>query len=95
MENKNMMWEFTLCHIRTETMIYAKGKAKKERYLEKELQKKVENLEKNINNDLTKLQEYKQAKSEWEYFHTKRARGIILRSKAKWVEEGEKNTKYF
>ena len=55
----------------------------------------METLEKNINNDITNLHEYKQAKLEWEYFHTKKARGIILRSKAKWVEEGEKNTKYF
>ena len=55
----------------------------------------MEKLEKNINNDETKLQEYKQVKSEWEYFHTKKTKGIILRSKAQWVEEGEKNTKYF
>ena len=46
MENKNMLWEFTLCQIRTETMIYSKGKAKQERQLERELQQKGGNIRK-------------------------------------------------
>ena len=44
---------------------------------------------------IQKYREYRQCKAEWEYYHTKKTKGIILRSKAKWVEEGEKNTKYF
>ena len=95
MENKNTLWEFTKCEIRGITMKYAKKKAKKERHLERELSQKVNLMKNNINGDEDKLREYQQCKAEWEYYHTKKARGIILRSKAKWVEEGEKNTKYF
>ena len=95
MENKNTLWEFTKCEIRGLTMKYAKKKAKKERHLERELSQKVQLMKGNINGDETKYREYKQCKAEWEYYHTKKTKGIILRSKAKWVEEGEKNTKYF
>ena len=40
-------------------------------------------------------QEYLQVKGEWEKLIKKKPDGIILRSKTKWSEEGEKNTKYF
>ena len=42
-----------------------------------------------------KYVEYLEAKGEWEKLVRKKTNGIILRSKAKWSEEGEKNTKYF
>ena len=42
-----------------------------------------------------KYQEYLQIKGKWEKLIKKKPNGIILRSKAKWSEEGEKNTKYF
>ena len=37
MENKNMLWEFTLCQIRTETMQYSKSKAKKRKTTRKRI----------------------------------------------------------
>ena len=43
----------------------------------------------------TTLEDFHQTKSELENFERERARGIILRSKSQWVEEGEKNTAYF
>ena len=36
------------------------------------------------------LREYEQVKSDLDTFERDKARGIILRSKVKWVEEGEK-----
>ena len=39
--------------------------------------------------------EYFQCKSEWEDLESNKTQGIILRSKAKWAEDGEKNTKFF
>ena len=52
-------------------------------------------LEKNMGNSELQRREYLQCKGEWENLIRKKTSGIILRSKAKWVEEGEKNTKYF
>ena len=41
------------------------------------------------------LQEFYQIKADLENFERHRARGSILRSKAQWAEEGEKNSSYF
>ena len=38
---------------------------------------------------------YRRLKSKWEQIENIKVEGAIIRSKAKWVEEGEKNTKYF
>ena len=56
--NKNMLWEFTKCNIRTETIIYAghKAKCKNMRKNEILLSKLKENF--NLTNDKTMLTEY-------------------------------------
>ena len=77
-------------------MLYACTKAKQEVIAEKELTDKLNNLEENITiNGEENLIEYLNCNSEWENLLNKRHLGIITRSMAKWVEEGEKNTKYF
>ena len=42
-----------------------------------------------------KTNNYFECKSEWENLERIKTEGAILRSKVKWAEEGEKNTKYF
>ena len=39
--------------------------------------------------------EYHPTKIEWKNFQIKKAEAAIFWSKSKWVESGEKNTKYF
>ena len=46
------------------------------------------------NND-TKYEEYVQYKAEWEELLNHKANVIKLSAKAKWIEDGEKNTKFF
>ena len=41
------------------------------------------------------LEEYHTVKSELEFIERHRARGLMLRAKAQWIEEGEKNSSYF
>ena len=41
------------------------------------------------------INEFYHVKQELENIERERARGIILRSKVHWTEEGEKNTSYF
>ena len=99
MENTNQLWEYIKCQIRTETMIYSSARSKKLRERENFLAKKIEameqTLDKNQVSETPKYFEYIQTKGEWENIVKKRTTGIILRSKAQWVEEGEKNTRYF
>ena len=63
--------------------------------LENKLLKQLEIIEKSLDSctksDSPEYFEYIKSKGEWE----KRTNGILLRSKAQWIEEGENNTKYF
>ena len=69
------------------------------RQKENSLAKKIESIEKtldkNIVSESPEYYEYLKTKGEWESIVKKRTNGILLRSKAQWIEEGEKNTKYF
>ena len=93
--NKNTLWEYAKCQIRTDTLKFSIDKAKRFKKAEQELCIKLETMEKNLDeNDIGYL-EYIQCKSEWENLMRVKTKGAILRSKAKWIEEGEQNTKYF
>ena len=95
--NKCLLWEFIKCKVRSETMVYSSHKAKLGRKREVELLYRLEKLEsqlKSEENDLSHT-EYYSVKKEWEELCSEKTQGAILRSKAKYVEEGEKNSKYF
>ena len=99
MADKTQLWEYVKCQLRTDTILYACKKAKENKKLEQELKTKLQSFETKLNNkeniEELEYQEYIRAKSDWESHIIRKNNGIILRSKAKWVEEGEKNTKYF
>ena len=99
MTDKNQLWEYTKCQLRTDTIIYSSKKAKENKEIEIKLKKKVEQFEQKLSksNDIGNLEymEYVRSKSDWEGHIQRKNNGIILRSKAKWIEDGEKNTKYF
>ena len=84
------------CDIRSHTISYASKKAKQDKNYETELTKKLNHLEQNLKSDNKEsYTTYLQCKEEWESLIRKKNNGIIFRSKARWVEDGEKNTKYF
>ena len=91
-----MVWEYAKCSIRTETLEYCKEKAKLEKHRERVLEKQIDEYEKKLIEEGSEhYNTYLALKSEWENVQKVKTNGIILRSKAKWVENGEKNTKYF
>ena len=90
--NKCLLWEFIKCKVRSETMVYSSHKAKLGRKREVELLYRLEKLEsqlKSEKNDLSHT-EYYRVKKEWEDLCSEKSQSAILRSKAKYVEEGEK-----
>ena len=95
MENKNTLWEFTKCQIRSKTILYAGQKAKKNKKIELKMLDRITELENNLEDKNNNYEEYLQLKAEWEHMLAKKNNGIMIRSKAKWVEEGERNSKYF
>ena len=94
-QNKNTLWDYTKCQIRTVTISYSISKSKKSKEKEKELLQKLNQLEIDVITNPDKEIQYFQCKAEWEELERNKTEGIILRSKAKWAESGEKNSKYF
>ena len=67
----------------------------------KEIEIQIAEIENDISNttDSNLLhnlsQKLSKAKSKYDMYYEKKAKGAQIRSKSKWVEQGEKNTKYF
>ena len=87
--------------IRGLTIAYSKNKAKRQRKRESDEQARLEELEKKIS-DSTNTEFINKALNEKEIlkqqlllFYEEKANGLILRSKTRWTEKGEKPTKYF
>ena len=84
--------------IRGFTIQYSKRKAKQHRDEEKILHQKVNNLqakaEKNPH-DRNIILELQRVRSHLKIITLTKTKGAILRSKVRWHEEGERNTKYF
>ena len=99
MADKNQLWEFTKCQIRTYTIDHSIQRSKKLKEQEIQLQEELKRIEKSIDSDTKsdspEYYDYLKTKGEWEKIVKRITNGIILRSKAQWVEEGEKITKYF
>ena len=93
--NKNTLWDYVKCEIRSKTIIYSSNKAKVQRQYESNLTKKLNSLEQNASTDSAIYCQYLEVKQEWENLNSKNCKAFILRSKAKWIEEGEKTPTTF
>jgi len=84
--------------IRSLTIAYSKNKAKAQRQRESDLQTSLEELAKRIF-DSTNAEFINDALNEKEIlkqlvvFYEEKAKGLMLRSKTRWTERGEKPTK--
>lgn len=90
--NDQLLFETLLLAIRGTTIAYASQKKKNENNKENKLLKEIEILEKQTNTNYIKLDEKKE---ELLKLRKKKMEGVFIRSKAKWIQEGEKPTKYF
>ena len=93
------LWELIKMEIRSFTIPYCVARKRSQQRTELELNKKYTQLFEIINSnaDLNEhtINEFYNVKHQLENIERDRARGIILRSKVQWTEEGEKNTSYF
>ena len=90
-------WEFMKYSIRKSTIAYSKAKARERRNSEKDVLKEITHLEKMLvqsRSDLI-LDRLRDARNRLQTIYDLKIQGIIVRSRARWVEEGERNTKYF
>ncbi|KAJ8034410.1 hypothetical protein HOLleu_21234 [Holothuria leucospilota] len=95
--NPAVSWDFVKYKIRKFSMAYSKEKAKLRRRREYELLKIILSLEQQLffNPSASVSSQLKNANFELLDYYDFKLRGTIIRSKARWVEDGEKNSKYF
>ena len=93
-----LKWDLIKMEIRGFTIMYSKRKAEKFRDEEKLLHKKVNDLQVRANNNPHNKNirlELQRATARLKKIKLTKTKGAILRSKVRWHEEGERNTKYF
>ena len=97
-----LIWEMIKLKVREQSMMYAKTKQTNLSRIEEELEKTINWLQKEIDcssRDEPEKQEMhrklKKKQRELEQIIEHKTKGAILRSKCRWYNEGEKNTKYF
>ena len=100
--NPALLWEMIKLKVREKSIYSATSKKaatkKKEVELEKKiamLQKQIDNSNNNNNNPEHVKDKMKALKDEWQQIIEHRTRGTIIRSKTRWYNESEKNTKHF
>ena len=85
--------ETLLMEIRGKSISYASFKKKTNNMLENNLKEEIKELEKNTDN--YNIEEIEIKKLELENIRIKKLEGSMIRSRAQWINEGEKPTKYF
>ena len=97
--DNQLLWELIKMELRSKTIGYSKDKRCKLRNKEEVLQKELQELDSKICNgdyfDQDILEKFEAAKEELKQLHEVRGKEAMFRSKMKWVEQGEKPTKYF
>ena len=94
-EDKTLLWDLLKCNIRGMTISHSSFKTKERNRLENELKFKLEKIEKKLHEDNELDLEYETTKREYEQILNHKTQGLMIRSKAKYIEHGEKNSKYF
>ena len=80
--------------IRSRTIVSATMKKKKASEKEKDLQEDIQKIERKQFKTETDIKDIDEKKKQLILLHETKMEGVLLRSKAKWVAEGEKITKY-
>jgi exonuclease III len=95
--DKGLKWDVIKMELRSGAISYSKFLAKNKRNKMKELMEKQIKLDNEIasNPSDDNITQSGLVKEEIEQINAEKARGAMMRSKADWVEFGEKNTSYF
>ena len=95
--NKGLLLEVLLSNVRVHCICRSSHLAKERRRKEEELESKVAQLEGLISNncDPVALEQYLEAKRTLDQYKCRAAEKAMMYCKAKWLEQGEKPTKYF
>ena len=96
-----LLWDVMKMQIRASSIKYAKQQKAKQKRTEKTLETEILMLERKLENNIsefekreirTELEIKKQSLEQWINYKTQ---GSIIRSRTRWYNKGEKNSKYF
>ena len=93
---KLLLWEFLKLKIKEFTISYCTSRSLSVKQNIKDLEEKIDEIDRShdsLTND--QYDERKKLKQELDNLYENRAKGYQVRSRAKWVECGEKSTRYF
>ena len=96
LEDKRLVWEMIKMEIRSATISYAKHRVKASYLREKEIERQLDHLDSIICNnffsaDINRVLQKNKLRSIYE----DRGKQAMFRSKCRWIENGERPTKYF
>ena len=97
LSNNRVKWDWIKFKIKMSSITFSKKISRERQKLEEELNLKYQHALKKFQqnpSDATKL-EIEKLKREIETLYDEKVEGIIVRSRARWHEHGEKNSKYF
>ena len=97
MISDSLLWETILLNIRTETVTYGIHKKRQSGYDEKSVLRQIAEAELTVQTQCTTdaLERLERYKWNLEELRKRKLEGVILRSRARWYELGEKSTAYF
>jgi len=97
MDDKGLKWDLVKCKLRSTIISYSIHKSKTKKEYEGKLLKAISSKEIELadSGDPEVLEQLESLKQEHDSIQKERAQGAIIRSKAEWASEGEKNTSYF
>lgn len=95
--NPSMLWEFMKCQIRSITIQYSSKLSKQRKKQEKEITNNLANFEQKYadNPSDSIMVQINECKSKLDSLYSYRTKGCMIRSRAKEIEFGEKNSRYF
>lgn len=93
MIDDQLFFEMILLEIRGKSIVFSADKKRIQKEREETLVKEIAELEKDL--DENNLELLKDKREELEAIRKKKVEGMIVRSRAKWIQEGETNSKYF
>uniref|UniRef100_A0A3B3DY82 Reverse transcriptase domain-containing protein n=1 Tax=Oryzias melastigma TaxID=30732 RepID=A0A3B3DY82_ORYME len=95
LDSAGRKWEIFKYEVRKYSIQYGKERGKKIKEAEQQLVSDLNKFYRNYNVSDTDKEEFLRLQSKLDSFYLNRARGAFIRSRAKWIEEGEKNSSYF
>ena len=89
-----MKWEYVKNLIKNFSMSYSRKKAKEKRKRIRFIESQIQDIEKKLHTDIN-MRYKRELEKEVDDYYQQKCEGAYIRSRAVWLEKGEKSTSYF